>query len=182
MFSDDYAHERDHPRSRGEYFFINDSVCLFEGSSPLSRGIRSIYRPPNPRNRIIPALAGNTHAHRGPVHDHGDHPRSRGEYFSASRFIPAVMGSSPLSRGIRRACPLRSSVRRIIPALAGNTETNVVPPLAAADHPRSRGEYRIMVLGMAEEAGSSPLSRGIREAALEQSLREGIIPALAGNT
>ena len=51
---------RDHPRSRGEYQSLAGRDPWFQGSSPLSRGIRR-RGTPNPGNRrIIPALAGNT--------------------------------------------------------------------------------------------------------------------------
>ena len=50
----------DHPRSRGEYYASEWVNATTEGSSPLSRGIRTASSPPAPRCGIIPALAGNT--------------------------------------------------------------------------------------------------------------------------
>ena len=70
----------DHPRSRGEY-----TACLRRsprgyGSSPLSRGIPLVRVQSKMRDRIIPALAGNT-TQAGPDRSPTrDHPRSRGEY------------------------------------------------------------------------------------------------------
>ena len=54
--------------------------------------------------------------------------------------------------------------------------------MLAPDHPRSRGEYAIIKAGQAGKQGSSPLSRGIPLDAYMSALRQGIIPALAGNT
>ena len=71
-----------------------------------------------------------------------DHPRSRGEYPLGILAAVTDYGSSPLSRGIRDPTVLAGPSRRIIPALAGNTQANDVMIVAAADHPRSRGEYR----------------------------------------
>ena len=53
---------------------------------------------------------------------------------------------------------------------------------APPDHPRSRGEYDIILDIPVNEAGSSPLSRGIPSSAGMFFTRIGIIPALAGNT
>ena len=92
------------------------------------------------------------------------------------------MGSSPLSRGIRHTAAVAPRSRRIIPALAGNTcscEAFFVP---FWDHPRSRGEYSVIDFISKITAGSSPLSRGIRNPVSLQTLLRGIIPALAGNT
>ena len=153
-------------------------------------------------SRIIPALAGNTGITHGRLHvssDHprsrgntgwwryastvrGDHPRSRGEYNLQWNHQGMTPGSSPLSRGIHE--PLRASCRthRIIPALAGNTITQARVLRVTQDHPRSRGEYGGVVMGMSSAEGSSPLSRGIRCRRLPAWTRGRIIPALAGNT
>ena len=50
-----------------------------------------------------------------------DHPRSRGEYSPDHGDEAAKVGSSPLSRGIHVAAAAEAQVKRIIPALAGNT-------------------------------------------------------------
>ena len=112
---------RDHPRSRGEYGSRLVSRSLPPGSSPLSRGIPQPGRPEEPPTRIIPALAGNTQllGVENPVIT--DHPRSRGEYRGTECGEAALQGSSPLSRGIRRRPLQGRRLRRIIPALAGNT-------------------------------------------------------------
>ena len=54
------ARAGDHPRSRGEYTFLDRLNAMTDGSSPLSRGIPDCARDPQPLSRIIPALAGNT--------------------------------------------------------------------------------------------------------------------------
>ena len=75
---------------------------------------------------IIPALAGNTGGQQPLSPEVRDHPRSRGEYCFSRGLILLVVGSSPLSRGIRKQRP-RTVVRgRIIPALAGNTTVKVL--------------------------------------------------------
>ena len=92
------------------------------------------------------------------------------------------MGSSPLSRGIPGSGRSRSVTVRIIPALAGNTGQRSHFGVHGPDHPRSRGEYSLMITSIVGTLGSSPLSRGILLFRRGDSPRGRIIPALAGNT
>ena len=132
---------RDHPRSRGEYDRHNITVPPPYGSSPLSRGIQLCILVGLDHKGIIPALAGNTIPHPNLLRSWTDHPRSRGEYLHDLRVNVISAGSSPLSRGIRRRACTCGRCHRIIPALAGNTQASQPRGAAAADHPRSRGEY-----------------------------------------
>ena len=172
----------DHPRSRGEYEPSTVMSRHAVGSSPLSRGIRRLGEVSHWNGRIIPALAGNTSATAERSSGIADHPRSRGEYPPPDPDIDALLGSSPLSRGILTPHVGRVLARRIIPALAGNTTGVARVLLQASDHPRSRGEYDCRPLSRVVPVGSSPLSRGILHRGLHPERPEGIIPALAGNT
>ena len=172
----------DHPRSRGEY-----PVALFpremgSGSSPLSRGILSGHLARCGVVWIIPALAGNTNSRLSSVSTAADHPRSRGEYDIRGYPDGVHSGSSPLSRGILYHHWMPRKLRRIIPALAGNTPTISIRSYVAWDHPRSRGEYPRELPSGTTGVGSSPLSRGIPAPSRGPVPAEGIIPALAGNT
>ena len=131
---------------------------------------------------IIPALAGNTTPTSTRQNLSKDHPRSRGEYFTAIAGMVFAVGSSPLSRGILDAAKKAMDAAGIIPALAGNTDQLHVLEIQRTDHPRSRGEYVGLVGGDEAAGGSSPLSRGILNEVLLPLARYRIIPALAGNT
>ena len=182
ILPDTIAPGRDHPRSRGEYGLIKLEFHYEAGSSPLSRGIQGAIKVPIRVHGIIPALAGNTvwrHLRQAPVEDH---PRSRGEYPECSSHDLLPIGSSPLSRGIRKLVIQPHSLARIIPALAGNTERCDSVPPRWWDHPRSRGEYFLQNNDWAFVPGSSPLSRGIPSSNPGFGCRARIIPALAGNT
>ena len=172
----------DHPRSRGEYSgawrVSNGKV----GSSPLSRGIRVSRYAVGLFSRIIPALAGNTHRDRLAGGAPGDHPRSRGEYWQSDESVHVGSGSSPLSRGIHRGLDRVASPLGIIPALAGNTFVFSSTAVWYADHPRSRGEYKLVITPHGRREGSSPLSRGILLTKNLRVTKIRIIPALAGNT
>ena len=193
----------DHPRSRGEYHTSSAYRATTKGSSPLSRGIprgsrndrcrgrdhpRSrgeyflTFRFVEPKLGIIPALAGNTRRLGGLSYYRRDHPRSRGEYGVSLGRHRGQKGSSPLSRGIHRHEGTLHRRRRIIPALAGNTQSQERGKVISLDHPRSRGEYPLLRDAITAVEGSSPLSRGILLAGLGKGLYDGIIPALAGNT
>ena len=111
----------DHPRSRGENRMGLATQPGELGSSPLTRGKRSDRRRNARHGRIIPAHAGKTDA--VPLFDghDGDHPRSRGENGSVLSFYAGGGGSSPLTRGKRKAVFSRTSSTGIIPAHAGKT-------------------------------------------------------------
>ena len=132
--------------------------------------------------RIIPALAGNTPSASRILSAISDHPRSRGEYSVGGLLGLDNRGSSPLSRGILTAAVDLVHGPGIIPALAGNTVTGDPILGNPGDHPRSRGEYEVVVRQAVGEKGSSPLSRGILGHEEDDQGRGGIIPALAGNT
>ena len=172
----------DHPRSRGEYAPKLYYGSVDEGSSPLSRGILGVGMRECDNGGIIPALAGNTSCWRPGTPGRRDHPRSRGEYINTLRANGSFDGSSPLSRGIRTRSRRVAPVRRIIPALAGNTSSRCCGRSAVRDHPRSRGEYFSTGFEPWSAHGSSPLSRGIPTHIPITILHLGIIPALAGNT
>ena len=111
----------DHPRLRGEYQVESDDRRTIQGSPPLTRGILSITMVPSACPRITPAYAGNTVCIDCIFRSIEDHPRLRGEYRISSHFVPSVLGSPPLTRGIRVDSTIRKPLLRITPAYAGNT-------------------------------------------------------------
>ena len=95
------AIKRVHPRSRGEYIKEFVQNWLEQGSPPLTRGILMAAFRKGRMSRFTPAHAGNTPAHSCSVPKHWVHPRSRGEYVSFQTRLTPVLGSPPLTRGIR---------------------------------------------------------------------------------
>ena len=152
----------DHPRSRGVYLHGGVGLEEGQGSSPLARGLPSALRYGPARPGIIPARAGFTSGRGCGRARRGDHPRSRGVYQTSARADRAVVGSSPLARGLLAAEWRGREDLRIIPARAGWTRCTPTTVRSWRDHPRSRGVYRAGV--------------GRRGAAV------GIIPARAGFT
>ena len=70
----------------------------------------------------------------------------------------------------------------IIPAYAGNTESDRYPFARSGDHPRVCGEHLLVVCVFANCWGSSPRMRGTPGIVGGSVGRAGIIPAYAGNT
>ena len=115
------ATPRDHPRSRGVYWWAGAPPVSGRGSSPLARGLPEVEAAWERIVGIIPARAGFT---RGAVHRGGrdrDHPRSRGVYEADSDDKRDIGGSSPLARGLLCEPGVDLRALRIIPARAGFT-------------------------------------------------------------
>ena len=91
----------DHPRSRGVYYLLSIEGKCSIGSSPLARGLLARARMTARILGIIPARAGFTAPATAPPATPLDHPRSRGVYHSHANTSSAVVGSSPLARGLR---------------------------------------------------------------------------------
>ncbi len=70
---------------------------------------------------IIPAYAGNTKDEVGHMLAFGDHPRLCGEHLTVSPTRKPYKGSSPPMRGTLAHAKMNRTIRRIIPAYAGNT-------------------------------------------------------------
>ena len=70
----------------------------------------------------------------------------------------------------------------LIPAHAGSTEKFKAGIEWISAHPRSRGEHCAVIKSAWVRAGSSPLTRGAREARLKEAEAGRLIPAHAGST
>ena len=152
------------------------------GSSPLARGLPTTAPRPSPSTRIIPARAGFTGYPAWVRSRAPDHPRSRGVYRIGVVLRRWLRGSSPLARGLLEVVVTAPDLARIIPARAGFTHGPWCCGRRAADHPRSRGVYRLPVEGETPRRGSSPLARGLRSVPTGTPVSPGIIPARAGFT
>ena len=152
------------------------------GSSPLARGLPPGAGDVVGRGGIIPARAGFTRRSCSSCRCRADHPRSRGVYVGKTYTFGAIIGSSPLARGLPGRPPRRAGRHGIIPARAGFTVLRAPSSGTSRDHPRSRGVYGIISLYQGRFAGSSPLARGLRPESGVALAASGIIPARAGFT
>ncbi|EGX03618.1 hypothetical protein ECSTECMHI813_3017 [Escherichia coli STEC_MHI813] len=90
------------------------------------------------------------------------YPRWRGELSSSARIMPAAGGLSPLARGTRYCLATNVSLRRFIPAGAGNSVVTRRPLLKKTVYPRWRGELVWRESASDVRRGLSPLARGTR--------------------
>ena len=130
----------DHPRIRGEHPIGAYLVLAVNGSSPHTRGARSIASKTNSRAK--------------------DHPRIRGEHTAPAHSVHTGQGSSPHTRGARRRWRVVNGVVRIIPAYAGSTQIHLNSTGDIRDHPRIRGEHPDHPFQVCRCWGSSPHTRG----------------------
>ena len=93
-----------------------------------------------------------------------------------------LAGSSPLTRGKRLPSRQKSGRPRLIPAHAGKTVPRRWTRNLSRAHPRSRGENRAMLGLTGDRRGSSPLTRGKRDASQRGDQLCRLIPAHAGKT
>ena len=112
----------------------------------------------------------------------GDHPRSRGVYYTSLNATVGAGGSSPLARGLRSASAVPLCECGIIPARAGFTSAATRVQRETTDHPRSRGVYWVRHPRVPRVLGSSPLARGLHAHHRQTPSQFRIIPARAGFT
>ena len=172
----------DHPRTRGVYTPAHISALRARGSSPHTRGLPARAFQAVGERGIIPAHAGFTTPRSGSTGRDPDHPRTRGVYLDLWGARPAVVGSSPHTRGLPRRAAGRPPPSRIIPAHAGFTWAVGRCTWRGLDHPRTRGVYCDRERGHAMDGGSSPHTRGLQPQLNDNGRRERIIPAHAGFT
>ena len=173
---------RAHPRSHGE----NHGSCLLGdgvvGSSPLTRGKRRIVAVCSTRVGLIPAHAGKTDCRPIVSTLRAAHPRSHGENTIPAEHPLGGHGSSPLTRGKLAARQRRVPQAGFIPAHAGKTSGPWRSWCQWWVYPRSRGENVGQHFKRGFICGSSPLTRGKREAVLLEHAHGRLIPAHAGKT
>ena len=171
-----------HPRAGGEHISDRARGVVRIGSSPRGRGTPGRGAGTHRDQRFIPARAGNTLGLNSSGTPITVHPRAGGEHAQSSFAVEVIFGSSLRGRGTPTASRVRRTSRRFIPARAGNTSTNPIPPAPPAVHPRAGGEHPLPPTATHQRSGSSPRGRGTLALRHHQPLPVRFIPARAGNT
>ena len=114
---------RDHPRLRGNNFYIAVERALPEGSPPLAREQLINLLVLLGIVGITPACAGTTTFYTQNQICHKDHPRLRGNNTKADAKNLLSLGSPPLAREQPAPTLLPPVTSGITPACAGTTES-----------------------------------------------------------
>ena len=170
----------DHPRTRGEKHEFFDDDPEHTGSPPHTRGKGTAAHDIKGMFRITPAHAGKR-TYRiicSPLR--ADHPRTRGEKEPDMKISGCQQGSPPHTRGkaSRNAVVLMGD--GITPAHAGKRRTNTGVLSSARDHPRTRGEKRLVIPQRLQRSGSPPHTRGKGAGSINRGELCRITPAHAG--
>ena len=155
---------------------------MTSGSSPLTRGKRTLAGQYGGVVGLIPAHAGKTNLGCNRCARHGAHPRSRGENMPRKIDHKRISGSSPLTRGKPSRSQRNAGQIRLIPAHAGKTWSIRCMAFCGPAHPRSRGENQSRTTAQRSTTGSSPLTRGKQVIGLDEVTPKRLIPAHAGKT
>ena len=149
-----------HPRTRGEKWSIPSPLGLRIISPPHTRGKVTTRSRTRSVPGITPAHAGKSSGHQIEISCYGDHPRTRGEKEVFDEKYPEGEGSPPHTRG-KEACTILNSIAGgITPAHAGKSFVKYSVLTIPQDHPRTRGEKRVLVRRSVSREGSPPHTRG----------------------
>ena len=134
------------------------------------------------KSGITPARAGTTFRQSRASFRWRDHPRSRGNNWSAARRSLWHLGSPPLAREQLNIGRAMIAITRITPARAGTTTSGEGFQSYRQDHPRSRGNNSEPDAGCPGRGGSPPLAREQQPYVSIKLSTIGITPARAGTT
>ena len=110
------------------------------------------------------------------------YPRWRGEHRVTGFDGCLIFGLSPLARGTPAHPTITYSIRRFIPAGAGNTPRLFKRGRRGSVYPRWRGEHHKETILRFVQVGLSPLARGTPAVGTVKLRYCRFIPAGAGNT
>ena len=170
-----------HPRGCGEHSLFNILKCLLRGSSPRVRGTSRIDFALIQDFGLIPAGAGNITSLSRSVTPARAHPRGCGEHPARREQQIRSKGSSPRVRGTYNGVRLFWVATGLIPAGAGNISGLWILLSTARAHPRGCGEHEEAKGEDGALMGSSPRVRGTLKPYCSFTVRDGLIPAGAGN-
>ncbi len=155
---------------------------IMQRLSLLARGTLTHHIRVRPRDRFIPAGAGNTTMTHPTAIPTAVYPRWRGEHCDPAGPGTITTGLSPLARGTRANNGCRCVIPRFIPAGAGNTHSCARISPVVPVYPRWRGEHSSIIPRHLYRRGLSPLARGTLVHHSAPPIQARFIPAGAGNT
>ena len=174
--------EEVHPRACGGNRDAGISAVFPNGPSPRVRGKRRFGNSSRGCAGSIPARAGETIVLPRWRVAAAVHPRACGGNPEDCTLTIRWEGPSPRVRGKPKRSLLLQTVRRSIPARAGETSANKHLEGRRAVHPRACGGNAGIRMRLWQQSGPSPRVRGKQDRGKELSLGRRSIPARAGET
>lgn len=155
---------REHPRVRGDDWFLRNQGGAHPGTPPRARGRLRLRDSPGDTARNTPACAGTTRSWRPWPGASGEHPRVRGDDTPVNWNCRRRRGTPPRARGRREgrhtANLEKVSTMRNTPACAGTTLGPSSAGGRSQEHPRVRGDDPSERLRGAPGVGTPPRARG----------------------
>ena len=176
----DRGRKRAYPRMRGGTPFLRSTGAGSGGLSPHARGNQGCLPVVLGIAGPIPACAGEPIGFRPLTRIAAAYPRMRGGTCSRSAAVSALLGLSPHARGNRTGIVWAGNGDGPIPACAGEPKGPKRRGPQAWAYPRMRGGTRQRYRPKRTPWGLSPHARGNLLAASACQLRQGPIPACAG--
>ena len=176
------AAARDHPACAGSTSCGLKVEHTRQGPPPPARGAPS---PSSGRTDVAgttPACAGSTLFSIAHASVTRDHPRLRGEHYERHVMTDQLAGPPPPARGAPVAQHRRSAHGGTTPACAGSTAAASRRGRRRRDHPRLRGEHRLVFADESGHPGPPPPARGARRSGGCRVRAVGTTPACAGST
>ncbi len=172
----------EHPRVRGEDPVGRRLRLIPAGTPPRARGRRVTLVVCGSGVGNTPACAGKTARLSGRARTGGEHPRVRGEDVHNGLDTSDATGTPPRARGrLDEVCGHNDNVRNT-PACAGKTTTSKGCDGLTREHPRVRGEDRLVIEWPGDGAGTPPRARGRQRIGQDCLPMAGNTPACAGKT
>ncbi len=171
---------RVYPRECGAAFIPDIDAIREEGLSPRVRGSRALSRVAKLFRRSIPASAGQPHPCNATRRSSTVYPRECGAASPYPLGTLNVPGLSPRVRGSRANRPRHPSLRRSIPASAGQPGVSRHQPASDRVYPRECGAASVKRISINNPLGLSPRVRGSRLLRDAQVAVQRSIPASAG--
>ena len=157
-------------------------VISLLGSPPHTRGKVHPSDMGQAKAGITPAYAGKRLPGRQRRNPGRDHPRIRGEKLPTCFQDLIYQGSPPHTRGKATTSTPPVSRNGITPAYAGKSRRPQRWKSGGRDHPRIRGEKRLIPNWSTFRKGSPPHTRGKAHSSGQKEQRSGITPAYAGKS